>query len=274
MFHNKNIIDKYTKTNIGDNSFEEIKNDFLKIKPYGIPISDMFLLKFIGDYINKFNIHQKWIVYDKIDIELIEMCREQYSYIIFNDIELKNIIMNLRNKLESTNTVEYKILDFLDKKYKKQYEINENFIDNHVTKVMKYLEFRQNCHTSIKNSMKKYNIEINNLSQEEENILDEIYENFKHLEDDGNTIIVANLIEKIKEKIKNKITKIEKEYIELNLEESEFSKKIDEICKSILKEELNYINEDLLELFDKMLYIDKMIYIMNFNLASLIQKFT
>ena len=284
MSNNSDILNKYSSTPFSQISLDEIKEDFMKLKPIYIPLYDIFTLNTLGTYINKFSSYIKWKHYENIDTIIIEMLRKEYQSLQINYEEITKQIKNSKENLEAIYKVEFKILDILDKQYKSQYKINENFNQNTVIETMSYLEFRQNISSSMKQILEKYKADVYEIEEIEEfkdNLIEMIYENFKQLESDEDFMISIKFIESVKDKINKKIENTIKEMFQFNkFDLNEFNQeevrdrfycKLDKIYKDTIEKEFNLFNQEFLDKIEQVFDVDKEINKISFTCEYITQ---
>ena len=115
MCDNTKILSKYSLDydSIKNVSFDNLKRDFLQFKPSNIPIYDILVMKYIGDYINKFGNYQKWMLYDRVDMDIIELCKQNWSDIKIDYTEIIKIILNGKLEMKHIGNLKYQILDYM-----------------------------------------------------------------------------------------------------------------------------------------------------------------
>lgn len=289
MSNNSDILNKYSSTPFSQISLDEIKEDFMKLKPIYIPLYDIFTLNTLGTYINKFSAYVEWKHYENIDTMIIEMLRKEYQTLQINYEEITIQIKNSKENLEAIYKVEFKILDILDKQYKSQYKINENFNQNTVIETMLYLEFRQNISSSMKQILEKYKADVYEIEEIEEfkdNLIEMIYENFKQLESDEDFMISIKFIESVKDKINKKIENTIKEMFQFNkfdlnkFDLNEFNQeevrdrfycKLDKIYRDTIEKEFNLFNQEFLDKIEQVFDVDKEINKISFTCEYITQ---
>ena len=267
MSTTSDILYKYSSTPFSEITLEGMKEDFMKIKPINTPIYDIFLMSTIGSYINNFSKYAKWKYYENIHNEIIKMLKTEYPQLNVNYEEIIQQIQLLRKNLEGIYKVEFKTLDILDKQYKSQYKINENFIQNTVIETMSYLEFRQNINLSMKQILEKYKPDFNEIDIIAENLMESLAENFNQLELNEDFIVSINLIETVKSKISQRVETMIKEMFhsnefnpnEFNQEEVKdiFYERLDRIYKDTIQQQFNLFSKEFLDKIEQIFDVEK-----------------
>lgn len=287
MSHNNDILSKYTVdyNSIKNVSFDELKNDFIEIKPSNIPIYDILLIKYIGEYVNKFANYQKWLLYDRIDIDIIDLCKKNWSDIIIDYTEIIKIILNAKLDMKYIGNVKYQVLDYIDKAYKEQYMITDNNTINAAHLQMKYLNFRLEFNNSISEIFDKNSIETNEIELKIEEFMEEILENFKELEESDNFNITTDLLDRVENTINIKVNKLINEQVEeykrLCMKQNEknpfilndikqqvqknFVNLMDDIYKSEFTKNFNHLDEQIIQNLIELYSIEKKMH--NFELT-------
>ncbi len=170
---NKIILDKYDSVSLSTIIFEEILEDYIKIKSSieSVLIKDMLTFDM---YINKIGEYTKWKYCKNIDLEIIEILKKEYPTLLINSEQVINNINILRENIETLYKVELFILKMLDKQYKTQYKINDNFFQNTVIETMSYLEFRVSIRLKIKKVFEKYKENFNEIDKIIQNMIEKI----------------------------------------------------------------------------------------------------
>jgi hypothetical protein len=267
MSQNNDILSKYKLEydSVKNVSFPELKEDFLKIKPINIPIYDILTMKYIGEYIDKFANHQKWLLYDRIDMDIIDLCKKNWDDIKIDYIEIIKIILNGKLEMKHIGNLKHQILDYIDKIYKRQYMIKDNDTINSAHLQMKYLDFRLKFNNEISEIFDKNIIETNQIDLQIEEFMEQILENFKDLETSDNFSIATELLDKVENIINEKIKKLIKEefeeYKKLCMKQNEKSPLILHEIKLLVQDKfLNLMNDIYKTEFTKNLnHLDELI---------------
>ena len=275
MYLNNSIFKKYILDYdlIKNIKFDEIKEDFLKIKPLNNPIYDILSMKYIGDYIHCFKNYQKWQLYNNIDTDIIDLCKNNWPDINIDYEQILKIILDGKVQMKNIHNIKYLVLDLIDKAYKNKHSIGDNCTINSIHLQMKYLAFKLNYNQEITKIFDKNIIELNKIDVKIYEFIEEILENFKELDNNHDFIITKKILNNLEAEINKEImiiideyTKEFKTYCEkLNLKnisllisfkeqiEKNFIEKMDIVYKSHFTNTFNHLSEliilNLLELY-------------------------
>ncbi len=208
------ILSKYTniKESIKSISLQELMEDFMKIQISNIPIENIFIIKFMGEYINQYSNYLKWVHYDKIDLELIEQCKKTWPELQIDYTQLIKFVC--MGKIENTYIYKVKnqILDYIDNVHVKQYQVKDYHKFENIQVQMKYLEFRTQSNTILTELFSKYNLECNDIDEQMENFMEKVYENFASLESEENYVIITETFDALQNDINQFLNKLITQY--------------------------------------------------------------
>ena len=265
MSLNNSIFKKYILDYdlIKNIKFDEIKEDFLKIKPLNITIYDILSMKYIGDYIHYFKNYQKWQLYNNIDTDIIDLCKNNWPDINIDYEQILKIILDGKVQMKNIQNIKYLVLDLIDKAYKNKHSIRDNCTINSIHLQMKYLAFKLNYNQEITKIFDKNIIELNKIDLKMYKFIEEILENFKELDNNHDFIITKKILNNLEKDMNKEImiiiedyTKEYKIYCEkLNLKnisllislkeqiEKNFIEKIDYIYKSHVTKTFDHLGD-------------------------------
>ncbi len=208
------ILSKYTniKESIKSISLQELMEDFMKIQISNIPIENIFIIKFMGEYINQYSNYLKWVHYDKIDLELIEQCKKTWPELQIDYTQLIKFVC--MGKIENTYIYKVKnqILDYIDNVHVKQYQVKDYHKFENIQVQMKYLEFRTQSNTILTELFSKYNLECNKIDEQMEDFMEKVYENFASLESEENYVIITETFDALQNDINIFLNKLITQY--------------------------------------------------------------
>ncbi len=208
------ILSKYTniKESIKSISLQELMEDFMKIQISNIPIENIFIIKFMGEYINQYSNYLKWVHYDKIDLELIEQCKKTWPELQIDYTQLIKFVC--MGKIENTYIYKVKnqILDYIDNVHVKQYQVKDYHKFENIQVQMKYLEFRTQSNTILTELFSKYNLECNDIDEQMENFMEKVYENFASLESEENYVTITETFDALQNDINIFLNKLITQY--------------------------------------------------------------
>jgi hypothetical protein len=281
---NFTILSKYTniKESIKSISQQELMEDFMKIQIANTPIENIFIIKFMGEYINQYSNYLKWVHYDKIDLDLIEQCKKTWPELQIDYIQLIKFVS--MGKIENTYIYKVKnqILDYIDNVHVKQYQVKDYHKFENIQVQMKYLEFRTQSNTILTELFGKYNLECTEIDKQMKDFMEKIYEKFSALESEENFMIITNTFDALQNDINTTLNKLitdygtiyKTEFVEQNIKnphvlqeikkklEETFDSIMDQIYKEKFTEKFNNLDEkfisNLLELFLPDKQINKM----------------
>lgn len=289
MSSNYDILHKYIYNfeTSKDIPMKVMEEDLLKIKPVNIPIQDILTMKIIGDYIFKLSTYLKWSYYDSIDIDIINLCKKEWSNIHIDYAQIIKLIYNAKLEYKDIKKVQYEILKYIDNKYQEHYSIKEAFLKKDIKSCDNYLVFRQESNKYIEEIFNKYNLELNEIDLKCEDFVDKISENFIELESDENfndtTMLIDSIEDIIDDKINSLIKHCVKEFKLANQDEKNpfvlqdlknnamdnFVLKMDEIYKIVCFSKLKKLDEtiivNILELFIVNKEISKSMFLLELN---------
>jgi hypothetical protein len=280
---NFTIVSKYTniKESIKSISQQEMMEDFMKIQIANTPIENIFMIKFMGEYINQFSNYLKWVYYDKIDLELIDQCKKTWPELQIDYTQLIKIVCMGKIENNYIFKVKNKILDYIDNVHVKQYQVKDYHKFENIQVQMKYLEFRTQSDTILTELFGKYNFECNEIDEQMEDFMEKVYENFASLESDENFMIVTQIFDTLQSDINKFLNKLITQYgsiyktecIEKNIKnphilqeikkklEEKFDSDMNKIYKEKFTEKFNNLDENtvsnLLDLFSPDKQINK-----------------
>jgi hypothetical protein len=191
-------------------SFEKMIDDFSQIKPKNIPIVDIYTLKIMGNYAYMLENYEKWQVCPNLTSELFVCLNDKYPNFNFTLDEFNKLISD--NKNTSPSSLDLKIYDFLDIKYK-----SVNFLNNNES-IQQYLHFRRNNYSIVREIISKYKIDWNEISQKYKILETIIEKNFGDLENDDTFNLVIENIDQIEKNANAKIESLIGSYASIGKE--------------------------------------------------------
>jgi hypothetical protein len=255
------ILEKYSNDKCF--SIQEIKKDCENIKPSNIPILDICFAQLMGKYIHNNMIQQQWSESQFIISDLYHEISNIFPEICITMYDFKMYILEYRKKNKSPELIDLIILEFMTPYLKNFYQIDNKQSSN----LEAYLNARCIIIQKSKNLMSQYFLEWNNIKVMFNEIKEMIAEKFEVIEDDPNYIIAFEMLEDIKEKANEKISKLIDETVQFVIQKfNMFKYEIDKIDK-IKNEITDNFTKTMDEIYHDVI-LSKNLNNLNYNMIS------
>ena len=239
----QNVINKYCKNSSYNLnlSFEEIIEDFKKIKPSFIPILDISLINILGKYLYNYTTIKKWGLAPDFLQEVILSVKNNYKNLtksIEEKIEQFEFELDEAKRLfESPDSFNFeeRLLKIILDIYKKNINNFNKFDKNNI---MDLLTFKYEIANIIKKCISKYEIDWNEINNKMEMIEEIIMINFEEIESNPSFQDTVSIIENVTKNTEKEINKLILNTVELLKSTKLLTKDFNELESMYMFEEL------------------------------------
>jgi hypothetical protein len=163
-------------------SFDEMKSDFSMVKPSGVPIADIALIRFIGDYIINTMVQHQWDASPYIINHMHFMVKVNFPNLYFSMADFGSAIMSHRNKNKSPTMIDMMVLDFVDPYLKDFHNFDGAITDS--SNSQSYFKDRMTLRTKTKEITDKYDMVWEEIEKKFDELEEVLTSSFEDIEND------------------------------------------------------------------------------------------
>jgi hypothetical protein len=216
---------KYNNINPEIITLDELKVDMYdNIKPIGVPIVDLCMIKLIDNVINKMMIYSKWKIASNIVKDIVAFTFNNYPELPINEADIFDKVEELKTRNKEPILIQFEVTKLIKNNIDNKFIINVDTTENeqNTKDIIKkydilignlynyYFKYSSELENTV---LLKYKLEWNEIDNQYTELIDSILKLYDSSIKDNNFIDTIILITDISNQSKNKIDKLIKKYI-------------------------------------------------------------